>query len=273
MALALGAALIPGSAAASWRNEEPAGVADVERAKAELARGQSLYDDAHYDEALLAFEAAWQAYPLAEFQYDMGLCHERLGHIEQAIAAFESYLELKPNAADRPNVEHRIGQLRARLPAPPEPAPVIEAVEPPPPRPSSPPPPRTTATPIDDGDDRRAGRGATIAGAITFSLGLGLAVGGGVGFGLPAARRVRTVDHALAPNAPPQDRLTPAQARATAREGDRLLALQLASIGVGAVLVGTGIGLLVAGKRKQRRMQAALAPSRYGAVVMGAVRW
>jgi tetratricopeptide (TPR) repeat protein len=265
------AATLPGGIAITERG--PPTDADVARAKAELAHGQRLYDEAQYEDALHAFEAAWQAYPVADFQYDIGLCYERLGRAEEAIAAFEAYLAQKPDATDRPNVEHRIGQLRATLrtttPSEPTPAPVTVA----PPRP---PPPLTPAPtqPIADVDPH-AGRRATIGGTITLVLGLGLAVGGGVGFGLPAARRMRAVDRALDPAAPPADRLTPDAARRTAHEGDRLLALQLASIGVGTVLVGTGIGLLVAGNRKRQnaRLQAGLAPSRYGLTFAGAVRW
>jgi len=249
---------------------------DTERAKAELARGQQLFDEANHAEALLAFEAAYAAYPAPEFQYDIGLCHERLGHTEAAIAAFEAYLAAKPDAADRLDVRHRIAALRARLPPPPPPNEPERKVPEPVPTPTKAKTIESPPAPVDIAPVRERGLRAGAAVALALALGLGIGIGGGAGFGVPAARRDRTLDRALASDAPYGDRLTPEQARSVAREGDRLLALQLASIGVGAVLVGTGIGLLVAAKRRERSMRApsaALAPMRGGLAIAGGFRW
>ncbi len=274
IALSIAIASPPGIAHAA---EPAAATHDIERAKAELVRGQRLFDEAKHAEALVAFEAAYAAYPAAEFQYDIGLCHERLGHTDEAIAAFEAYLAASPDAHDRADVEHRIGVLRARSSPPPSPP---SEPEPAPPEPRIVTPP--TPAPVNDAPPAEIDivpqreRGLRAGGAVALALGLGIAVGGGLGFGLPAAKRERTLDRALAQDAPYGDRLTPQQARETARAGDRLLALQLASIGVGAVLVGTGVGLLVAAKRRERRVRApsaALAPMRGGLALSGSFRW
>jgi tetratricopeptide (TPR) repeat protein len=243
---------------------------DLERAKAALEHGQKLYDTAKYDAALAAFEEAYRAYPVPDLHYNIGLCHERLGHPREAIAAFEAYLAGKPDAPDRPSVEHRIGELRADLEAPRP----VEVVPPPPVVPaaridaSEQPENEAARTAIDQPPAK--GRGRVVGGSIAFALGVGVGVGGGLGFGLPAQDRRTAIDRALADGAPDSDRMTEAQARETAREGDRFLALQIASVGVGAVLVGTGIGLMVVGKRQRRRTAtASLAPTPRGIAVSG----
>lgn len=236
----------PGAATA------PAG--DVARAKAQLVIGRQAYDEARHEDALVAFEAAYAAYPVADFHYNIGLCHERLGHVEPAIAAFAAYVEGKPGAQDRPTVERRIEVLKAQLPV----ASVAEAASAPPTaalRRGSvadlidPFPPRTQQPPVDD--PRESGRPMIAGGAIALALGVGIGVGGGLGFGLPAARRADDVGGR--------------------RETNRLLALQYVSVGVGAALVATGVGLLIVGKRKQRRAarHAWLAPTPWGLEIAG----
>lgn len=245
---------------------------DLVRAKAALERGQKLYDEAKHEQALAAFEEAYAAYPVPDLHYNIGLCHERLGRTRQAIAAFEAYIAGAPDAPDRPSVEHRIGVLRAQL-EPSEPA-AREVV--PPPRevptarvdPSEQPENRAGSTAIDE--PVAEGRGLVVGGSIALVLGLGVGIGGGLGFGLPAKDRRGALDRALADDASAADRLTEARARETAREGDRLLALQLASVGVGAALVVTGIALVAVGKRRQRRSaSASFSPTPWGIAMSG----
>lgn len=259
-------------------NEQPTATAtaapepDLVRAKAALELGQKLYDAAKHEEALAAFEEAYRAYPVPDLHYNIGLCHERLGHPREAIVAFELYIAGAPDAPDRPSVEHRIAALRAELesqePAvrrivpPPRDVPMVsdEATYQPDHRPGS--------TPVDQPSSK--GRGLVVGGSIALVLGIGAGVGGGLGFGLPAKDRRNAIDRALAEDAPDSDRMTEADARRTAIEGDRYFALQLASVGVGAVLVATGIGLLVVGKRKQRRAaSASIFPTPRGVAVSG----
>jgi tetratricopeptide (TPR) repeat protein len=246
---------------------------DLARAKAALELGQKLYDEAKHEAALVAFEEAYRAYPVPDLHYNIGLCHERLGNTRRAIAAFEAYIAGAPDAPDRPSVEHRIGTLRDRLaPTEPEARPVV-----PPPgevpmarvdtseRPAN----RASTTAIDEPRPAQ-GRGLVTGGSIALVLGIGAGVGGGLGFGLPAKNRRDALDRSLADDASESDRMTEADARRTAREGDRFFALQLASVGLGAVLVGTGIGLMVAGKRRQRRAaSASFSPTPGGIALSG----
>lgn len=215
---------------------------DLARAKRQLAIGHQAYDEARHEDALAAFESAYAAYPVADFQYNIGLCHERLGNVEAAITAFEAYLAGKPDAPDRATVERRIAVLVEQRPT--VPVTLTASVPPPAPRPPSTadlidPFPARSETPRKE--DPRPKRMVT-GGAISFALGVGLGVGGGVGFGVAEDRDTKS-----------------------------FRALQIASVSTGAVLVATGIGLMAAGKRKQRRVtrHAWLAPMPTGIAAFG----
>ncbi len=216
-------------------------VSDMDRAKVELAIGQTHYDEARYDDALVAFEAAYAAYPQAEFQYDIGLCRERLGQIDGAIAAFEAYLLQKVDAADNVSVQRRIAVLREQLP-------VVDAVPPARPRASGEliDPFRDSGTSAPSGRGRRAPRPLVVGGAVAMALGIGIGVGGGLGFGLPLARR-------------------------RGDQSDLLLAGQVASVAVGGMLLATGIALVIVGKRRTKptRAVAWLSASRRGLAIAG----
>ncbi len=84
-------------------------------ARRRVAQGQALYEQAEYEEALVAFQDAAAAYASPDFQFNIGLCYERLGETTSAIRAFEAYLRNKPDARDKASVEHRIEELRAEL--------------------------------------------------------------------------------------------------------------------------------------------------------------
>jgi hypothetical protein len=228
--------------------DDAAGPLDVERARVELALGQQRYDEGRYEQALPAFEAAFAAYPVAELQFNVGLCHERLGHTAAAITAFEAYLSDDLDSTDRADVEARLVVLRASLPAP-SPAPTAVAVAESPTTMRSrgdlidpfrlglPPAPRRPRS----GNGRRmVAAGATVAG-----LGVVIGVAGGLGFGIPAARGEGTAD--------------------------RWFIGELTAIGVGAAALATGVGLLVVGRRRHRDAQtlAWVTVSRGGIRVVG----
>jgi tetratricopeptide (TPR) repeat protein len=75
--------------------------------------------------ALEEFTAASEAAPseLPDLWFDIGQCHRNLGHARQAVAAFERYLALKPDAADRAKVRALIASLGGRAADEPAPAP------------------------------------------------------------------------------------------------------------------------------------------------------
>jgi len=85
---------------------------NLERAMAAFQRGSENYNMAKYDVALRDFLEAASLYASPDFQYNIGLCYEKLDKPEEAIAAFETYLKTKPDASDRANVEDRVARLR-----------------------------------------------------------------------------------------------------------------------------------------------------------------
>jgi tetratricopeptide (TPR) repeat protein len=90
----------------------------AEAARTHFAKGQKLFNDQRYKDALGEFEAAQKSAPreVADLYFNIGQCNRNLGRTRAAIAAFERYLELKPDAPDRKQVRQMLGKLRAKLP-------------------------------------------------------------------------------------------------------------------------------------------------------------
>lgn len=55
--------------------------------------GYRAYKRGAFGDALVAFNAAWQADPQPKYLYNAGLCHEGLGDLGRAIEGYEGYLE------------------------------------------------------------------------------------------------------------------------------------------------------------------------------------
>jgi len=93
-----------------------AGEADekTERARTHLKAGVAYYDEGRYDDAAREMEAAYQLKPLADLQYNMAQCYERLNRLGEAADAYAKYLAGKPAAEDAHEVSERIKNLRER---------------------------------------------------------------------------------------------------------------------------------------------------------------
>ncbi len=208
----------------------------LKRAMESYQLGTSAYNAARYDDALGHFQEAATLYASPDFQYNIGLCYERLGKPEEAIRAFRTYLRAKPNAPDRANVEDRIFQLEKELAerddadTPPEPAP-----QPPPPAPAP---------------DNGAGKALIITGAVLTGVGGVLALGGGLGFGLVARSRSDEVDE-IQTGGNPNNRSF-GEAQDLEDEGRRAETLQIVTAAVGAAVAVTGVALLVVGLRRKK---------------------
>lgn len=238
------------------------------RARAFVEQGARLYDEGKYDEALVAFQDAAASYGSPDFQFNIGLCHERLGHYDAAIAAFEVYLRNKPDASDRVGVEHRLELLRNLAKPPTDRTP--PTVRTPPPTVVGRPDvarPRSDIRPQTDTGGARAGRGLTAAGGTLVATGVLVGVAGGVGFGVLAADRTRKVRDVVDRDNP--SGLSLANTETLAREGDRYRALQLASLGVGVAIVGAGVALLVTGRRRARNIGTANVAAGRGFAIVG----
>jgi len=94
-------------------------------ARAHVLAGIAYYDEARYDEAAREMEAAYRLKPVPELQYNLGECYERLRRYDDAVVAYQRYLEGLPRSPDHARIEARIGNLRGlaadrRAEAPPQ---------------------------------------------------------------------------------------------------------------------------------------------------------
>lgn len=123
------------ASSATDAGDPPAG--DPDDATARFDRAEAMYREGRYEEAIEILEGLIADYPEPILYFNLGRAHESSGRIEDAIAAYEGYLDADPDAPDRDSVRERIVRLQERLseertePAPPRPVPAM----PPPPRP------------------------------------------------------------------------------------------------------------------------------------------
>jgi tetratricopeptide (TPR) repeat protein len=224
-------------------------------------RGTKNYNRAQYEEALADFTEAASLYASPDFQYNIGLCYEKLGKYDDAIRAFSTYLRAKPDADDRPNVENRIQMLQQELERREREAEDAEAARVAEPSPQPPPEP---AQPIDDDaapPATDAGRPLIVSGAALAGVGAAVALGGGIAFGVLAGRRSAAVDEVQTGGNP--EELSFDETRELEREGKRFEGIQIGMVAGGAVVAVTGAVLLALGLRKRQAAgaQARLAPA------------
>lgn len=87
-------------------------------ARTHYEAGSSYYQQGRYEEALREFEEAYRLSSegrRAVLHYNIGLAHERLGHLTEAIEELRLYLEGAPNADDAEIVTERMRTLQNRL--------------------------------------------------------------------------------------------------------------------------------------------------------------
>lgn len=220
--------------------EPPRQDPQLERAMESYELGKKAYNAARYEDALGHFQEAATRYASPDFQYNIGLCYERLGKPDEAIRAFRTYLRAKPDADDRANVEDRIFQLEREI----ERA-KAEANGQPAPNPQPDPDPTPTEPP-------KPSRPLIITGAVLTGVGAALALGGGVGFGIAAADRSDSVDDVN--NGNPAG-LTFDEVQTLDEEGRRFETFQIVTAAAGAAVAVTGVALLAVGLKRKKAAQ------------------
>ncbi|MEZ4221218.1 MAG: tetratricopeptide repeat protein [Polyangiaceae bacterium] len=120
-----------------------------ERARQHFESGVAYLQESDYDNALRAFEKAYELSKRHEILLNIATVHERTGELGKAITALEKFLSLVPDGEHTATVQTRLENLRrreaAKTEATPEPARPVPA--PPPakqesaPAPAPPPPP------------------------------------------------------------------------------------------------------------------------------------
>jgi tetratricopeptide (TPR) repeat protein len=86
---------------------------DATMAKAHYATGVQHFDLSEFDAALTEFKEAYRNKPDPVFLYNIGQCHRRLGHTDDAITFYQTYLRKAPDAKNRDEVERRIKELES----------------------------------------------------------------------------------------------------------------------------------------------------------------
>ena len=212
--------------------------------------GSQYYVQAKYERALEAFLDAQTLYPSAEFQYNIGVCHEQLEQYDAAARAYQTYLRNVEVIEDRANIENKVRRLTALAN---KSRAAEQAVQ-------------TVTVPTPAQEPRAPGRGRIILGAVGLSAAV---VGGSVGviaLGTVALANSRAIE-GLAEGRNP-DHLTLDDAKEADAGGRRAESWQFAVGGVCAALAIGSTVLMISGivKRKanaartQARLAASLSP-------------
>lgn len=93
--------------------------AAAQRASDEQARlhyqvATSYYEQADYESALREFQSAYRLSQRPQLLFNISLCYQQLGDLDQAIAHLERYLGEATEIENRPSLEQRLGNLRGR---------------------------------------------------------------------------------------------------------------------------------------------------------------
>lgn len=121
IALCVSLALFSLALAAPSHAQEPQPADQITEARGLFLAGRAAFNEARYEAALKYFQAAHEQSHKPALIYNIAQCEDRLGHQEQALAAFERYLAEEPGTPHRELVQERITALRAELAAQPPP--------------------------------------------------------------------------------------------------------------------------------------------------------
>lgn len=148
---ALSAVLITGAVRADDCREEAPEDNVVRRAQAKkwFAKGQTAADAGDDVTALKAYQCSLKFVPHGFTAYNLAQIAERIGDLEIAIAGYNQYLLLIPDAKDTQEVKDRLATLRQRLEKARQPDIVVDKATAPPPATAVPvrqPPPKAAET-------------------------------------------------------------------------------------------------------------------------------
>lgn len=88
---------------------------DDAAAREYFERGRSAFEQADYEGALVYFRHAYRLSQRGELQYNIGVAADRLQREEEALEAFEHYLEETEHASRAAEVRERISALRQSI--------------------------------------------------------------------------------------------------------------------------------------------------------------
>ena len=199
---------------------------DAERLYTE---GQKAYDDKRYDDALAAWEKAYELSHLPGLVFNLAQAHRLRGECTKAVEQYRKFIELDPSSSQRATAEALIKELEPCKDAPP---PVVHHDVTPPP-----PPPKIVAPPIVIADhvDVDRGHGKRVA-SVVVGIGGVVALGAGVFFGNRAQSIASEVNATCAAGCAWKD------VESKDSDGRTAVTLQWVGYGVGAAaLVTSGV--------------------------------
>lgn len=210
----------------------------LEQAMVSYDLGKKAYNAARYEDALEHFQEAATRYASPDFQYNIGLCYERLNKPEEAVRAFRTYLRAKPEAKDRANVEDRIFTLKTQIEDAKNQSVPDDTAEP---------------EPVEEVEPLPDGKTLILVGAVLTGVGGAVGIGGGLGFGLAARNRSLAVEDVADGN---PENLTFSEAQTLDDEGRQFETLQIVMAASGAAVAITGVALLAVGLKRKKRAEA-----------------
>lgn len=74
--------------------------------------GLGLFVSGKTEQAIAEFEAGYAQHPYSAFLFNAGVCYEKLNRPAEALAKYEEYLKVDPQAPDIADVERRVQRLR-----------------------------------------------------------------------------------------------------------------------------------------------------------------
>jgi tetratricopeptide (TPR) repeat protein len=118
-------AVVASPAAGQDEPHEP-DAALAEESRRLFEAGTIAFRDGRFDDALQHFRRAHELTPHPDLLYNIASCLDRLRRDQEALEAFEAYIDQRPDASDREEIEGRIRELRRTLavatPAPEQPS-------------------------------------------------------------------------------------------------------------------------------------------------------
>ncbi len=114
LAALLAWALLLAAPARAGAEPDPAARAAARRL---IEQAEAHYRVSDYPAALASYRAAHRLDPRPDLLFNIARCHEVMAQLDEAIRAYERYLEEKPQAEDAALVRARIERLRSRQPA------------------------------------------------------------------------------------------------------------------------------------------------------------
>lgn len=231
---------------------KPAPIDTEARAMQAYNDGKAAYDAGKYEYALELFLDAQSLYPSPVFHYNVALCQEALGNLEQAVISYQAYLRSYKNAfnedpEDKVNTENKIERINKQLE-------LAKADADKPAEPVAPVVIEQPTQPLDEpAQPSNPGRGLIITGGVLTGVGVGVAVIGGVVFGLRSSNISGQLDDVYVVGNP--ERVTLEQARELDADGRAAELNQILLVSIGGAVAVVGVALLATGIAKRNKSQ------------------